>query len=120
MSTHALATHAARNNCALRQGEGRRQGRAVDWALAVDADRSSQHLAEQVLRQRVKAELRKRMRGLRHALPLGACAERSAKIVTRLSSLDSINLARAVALFWPIEQRHEVDLRAFDARVERA
>jgi 5-formyltetrahydrofolate cyclo-ligase len=57
------------------------------------------------------------MRGLRNALPLSACAERSAKIATRLLSLDSIKLARAVALFSPIEQRHEVDLRALDARL---
>jgi 5-formyltetrahydrofolate cyclo-ligase len=73
--------------------------------------------AEHILRQRVKAELRKRMRGLRRAFPLAACAERSAKIGARLLALESIAGARAVALFWPIEQRHEVDLREVDARL---
>jgi 5-formyltetrahydrofolate cyclo-ligase len=65
----------------------------------------------------MKAELRKRMRGLRSALPPSACAERSARITARLLSLDSITHARAVALFWPIERRHEVDLRPLDARL---
>jgi 5-formyltetrahydrofolate cyclo-ligase len=72
---------------------------------------------DQILRQRVKAELRKRMRGLRGALPLGACIERSARIAERLLSLESVAHARAVALFWPIEKRHEVDLRSLDARL---
>jgi 5-formyltetrahydrofolate cyclo-ligase len=73
--------------------------------------------AEDQLRRRVKAELRKRMRGLRKALPASACAERSARIIERLAGLDPIAPARAVALFWPIEERHEVDLRALDARL---
>ena len=71
--------------------------------------------AEDLLRRRVKAELRKRMRGLRKALPASACAERSARIVERLSALEPIARATSVALFWPIEERHEVDLRALDA-----
>ena len=69
------------------------------------------------LRQRVKAELRKRMRGLRKTLPASACAERSARIVGRLLELEPLAAARAVALFWPIEERHEVDLRALDSRL---
>jgi 5-formyltetrahydrofolate cyclo-ligase len=71
--------------------------------------------AEDLLRRRVKAELRKRMRGLRKALPASACAERSARIVERLSALEPIARATSVALFWPIEERPEVDLRALDA-----
>lgn len=71
--------------------------------------------AEDVLRRRVKLELRKRMRGLRSAMPASACGERSARIVGRLAALDVIAGARSVALFWPIEARHEVDLRALDA-----
>jgi 5-formyltetrahydrofolate cyclo-ligase len=63
----------------------------------------------------VKAELRKRMRGLRKALPTVSCAERSGRIVERLVALEPIARARAVALFWPIEERHEVDLRSLDA-----
>jgi 5-formyltetrahydrofolate cyclo-ligase len=73
--------------------------------------------AEDLLRRRVKAELRKRMRGLRKALPASACAERSARIVERLTVLEPIAGAGSVALFWPIEERHEVDLRALDARL---
>jgi 5-formyltetrahydrofolate cyclo-ligase len=69
---------------------------------------------EDALRRRVKAELRKRMRGVRQALPASACAERSARIVRRLEET-AIARARAVALFWPIVDRHEVDLRALDA-----
>jgi 5-formyltetrahydrofolate cyclo-ligase len=72
---------------------------------------------ENLLRRRVKAELRKRMRGLRMAMPAGACADRSARIVERLLALDVVAAARAVALFWPIEERHEVDLRAAGARL---
>lgn len=73
--------------------------------------------AEDLLRRRVKLELRKRMRGLRNALPASACAERSARLVDRLEALEPLAAARAVALFWPIEERHEVDLRALDARL---
>jgi 5-formyltetrahydrofolate cyclo-ligase len=73
--------------------------------------------AEDVLRARVKTELRKRMRSLRKALPPAACAHRSARIAERLGALEPIARARAVCLFWPIEDRHEVDLRPFDARL---
>ena len=73
--------------------------------------------AEDVLRRRVKAELRKRMRGLRGALPASACAQRSARISERLMSLERFARARAVALFWPMARRREVDLRALDARL---
>src|SRR5581483_11137056 len=73
--------------------------------------------AEDLLRRRVKAELRKRMRGLRKAMPAQACAARSARIVDALASLEVLAGARAVALFWPIEERHEVDLRPLDARL---
>jgi 5-formyltetrahydrofolate cyclo-ligase len=73
--------------------------------------------AEDALRQRVKAELRKRMRGLRNAVPQSACAERSARIVGRLSKLEPIAAARSVALFWPIVERHEVDLRGLDGHL---
>lgn len=70
---------------------------------------------DQEIRRRVKGELRKRMRGLRKTTPLAACLERSQRIVERLLAHDDLARARAVALFWPIEQRHEVDLRALDA-----
>ena len=73
--------------------------------------------ADDVLRVRVKAELRKRMRSLRKALPASACSERSARIIDRLANLELMSRAAAVALFWPIDDRHEVDLRALDARL---
>jgi 5-formyltetrahydrofolate cyclo-ligase len=73
--------------------------------------------SEDDLRRRVKIELRKRMRALRNALPASSCAEKSARIVERLSALEPLARARSVALFWPIEPRHEVDLRALDARL---
>jgi|HubBroStandDraft_1064217.scaffolds.fasta_scaffold85352_2 5-formyltetrahydrofolate cyclo-ligase len=71
--------------------------------------------AEDALRRRVKAELRKRMRGLRKALPAQACRERSSRISERLVALDPVARAHAIALFWPIEERHEVDLQALGA-----
>jgi 5-formyltetrahydrofolate cyclo-ligase len=73
--------------------------------------------ADDVLRVRVKIELRKRMRSLRKALPASACSERSSRIADRLAILELMGRARAVALFWPIEDRHEVDLRGLDARL---
>jgi 5-formyltetrahydrofolate cyclo-ligase len=63
----------------------------------------------------VKAALRKRMRGIRNAAPLSSCQERSRKIVQNLETLPEVQAAASVALFWPIEARHEVDLRGFDA-----
>ncbi|WP_394822865.1 5-formyltetrahydrofolate cyclo-ligase [Pendulispora albinea] len=69
---------------------------------------------EQVVRRRVKAELRKRMRGLRATTPESACAARSSQIVARLREMPALREARSVALFWPIEARREVDLRSLD------
>lgn len=71
--------------------------------------------AEEMLRIRVKSELRKRMRALRKALPPAACALRSTRIAERLGALEVVANARSVSLFWPIEDRHEVDLRPLDA-----
>jgi len=68
-----------------------------------------------LLRRRVKAEIRKRMRGLRQTTPGAACAERSRLLVERLAAHPRVAAARAAALFWPIVERHEVDLRALDA-----
>lgn len=57
------------------------------------------------------------MRGVRGALPAPACAERSARIVARLESLDVVRDARTVALFWPMTARREVDVRALDTHL---
>jgi len=72
---------------------------------------------ENVLRYRAKALLRQRARSLRNAIPRGAIAARSARIVERLAGLPSMTEASTVALFYPIEGRNEVDLRALDERL---
>ena len=69
---------------------------------------------DDVIRVRVKAELRKRLRGVRATMPLDACAKRSAKLVARLEAHPAVQAARSIALFWPIVERHEVDLRPLD------
>jgi 5-formyltetrahydrofolate cyclo-ligase len=80
-----------------------------------DEERHSHALAaEDVIRFKVKAELRKRLRSVRRMAPIEACADRSAKIVAALESLASVRQAKQVALFWPMLERHEVDLRALD------
>lgn len=70
---------------------------------------------EAFLARKMKAELRKRMAAVRKTTPASACAERSHRIVAALEAHDAVRAARRVALFWPIERRHEVDLRALDA-----
>jgi 5-formyltetrahydrofolate cyclo-ligase len=72
---------------------------------------------DDVLRVRVKTEIRKRLRGLRKTIPLSACTERSSRIVDHLDAHPAFRAAKSVALFWPIEERHEVDLRSLDARL---
>jgi 5-formyltetrahydrofolate cyclo-ligase len=79
------------------------------------SDPTSKLPPEDFIRVKVKAELRKRLRGVRNSTPLAACAERSAAIVARLEAHPALLAARAVALFWPIVTKHEVDLRALDA-----
>ncbi|HEY2515245.1 MAG TPA: 5-formyltetrahydrofolate cyclo-ligase [Polyangiaceae bacterium] len=69
---------------------------------------------EDFIRARVKVELRKRLRGVRATMPLEACAKRSAEIVKRLEALPVFQVAKRVALFWPIVERREVDLRPLD------
>jgi 5-formyltetrahydrofolate cyclo-ligase len=73
---------------------------------------------EEALGVRVKAELRKRLRGLRRASTIDACKARSEKIVAALSARPEIQRARSVALFWPIEEKREVDLRALDTALQ--
>ncbi|MEO7113146.1 MAG: 5-formyltetrahydrofolate cyclo-ligase [Polyangiaceae bacterium] len=79
------------------------------------APHSHELMPDEVIRHRVKAEMRKRMRGLRNTFPAAVCAEKSRAIVERLAKLPEIERAKSVALFWPIEARHEVDLRDLDA-----
>ncbi len=74
---------------------------------------------ERALLHRVKSELRKRLRGLRTTMPASACAERSARIVRAIESHPVMQSARRVALFWPIMERHEVDLRSLDETLRK-
>ncbi len=62
-----------------------------------------------------KAHLRKRARSLRASFPRSAIASRSAAILARLLELPALRAARAVASFYPMEAKNEVDLRALDA-----
>jgi len=70
---------------------------------------------ESLLRQRAKTELRRRMRGLRNAIPREACAARSQRIVERVLASPEFERALAVGLFWPMLERNEVDVRPLDA-----
>jgi len=72
---------------------------------------------ELALRYRAKAALRQRARALRNTIPRSAVIERSASIAARLEALPAFASARSVALFWPIENRNEVDLTPLDARL---
>ena len=77
-------------------------------AMAFDAD------FEAVLRERAKAQLRKRMRALRATLPEAARADRSRKIVERVLTNDAFEGAARVGLFWPMLEKCEVDVRPLD------
>jgi len=69
---------------------------------------------------RAKVQLRKRMRALRTAYPAAALAARSARIVDRLVRLPEIAQSHAVALFFPILEYREIDLRDLDAQLRVA
>lgn len=56
------------------------------------------------------------MRALRSAHPERALATRSAQIVERVIEHPSFASARSLALFYPLLERKEVDLRELDAR----
>jgi 5-formyltetrahydrofolate cyclo-ligase len=63
---------------------------------------------------RAKVQLRQRMKALRAAYPASALEEKSARIVARVAELPAFSAARSVALFWPLLDKHEVDVRALD------
>ena len=75
------------------------------------------HVAE--LAEAAKQELRKRMRSLRTAHPTEALARRSQSLVARAVELPAFEAASSVALFFPLVQRKEVDLRELDAEARR-
>ena len=66
------------------------------------------------LRRQAKSELRKRRRAMRSSVPESARQARSEKIVGQVTSDPAFEAARAVALFWPMLDRNEVDVRAID------
>lgn len=75
---------------------------------------------ERLLRFRAKAALRKRMRGLRNAIPAAGRTTRSERIVERLLSLPELDRAKHVGLFWPMLERAEIDLRPLDRALRGA
>ena len=78
------------------------------------SDHSHKLAPDDYIRLKVKAELRKRLRGVRKTTPAEACAERSRALVARLELHEAVASATTIALFWPIVSRHEVDLRPLD------
>lgn len=83
------------------------------------SDHSHKMAPEDIVRIKVKAELRKRLRGLRKTTPIEACEARSRSIIDRVDTHEAMMTAKRVALFWPIVTRHEVDLRPLDARLRQ-
>jgi 5-formyltetrahydrofolate cyclo-ligase len=71
------------------------------------------------LAEAAKVQLRKRMRALRTAHPAEALKIRDRALVARALSLPAFAAARGVALFFPMEDRKEIDLRALDAEARR-
>lgn len=72
------------------------------------------------LGMRAKKQLRARLSATRRALPASAVLARSARIVEALGRLEPLRRARAVASFWPIDGRAEVDLRELDRALGEA
>jgi 5-formyltetrahydrofolate cyclo-ligase len=71
----------------------------------------------EVLREttiRAKKQIRQRMKALRSGHSTASLAARSQKIVERVQHLHDFELAKSVALFWPMIERGEVDLRPLD------
>jgi 5-formyltetrahydrofolate cyclo-ligase len=75
----------------------------------------SRDYPEGYVERKVKAELRKRMRALRNTTPASICAKRSEAIVAALLDEPAVQNAGVIALFYPMEEKHEVDLRPLDA-----
>lgn len=61
-----------------------------------------------------KRQLRQKMRALRQALPQARVEARSRCIVERLLEHPWLVNATGVALYWPMQERREVDLREVD------
>lgn len=72
---------------------------------------------EELVRTLAKRELRKRMRGVRKTTPGSRIAERSAVVCEVLFDHPWVQSASSIATFFPIEERHELDLRALHTRL---
>jgi 5-formyltetrahydrofolate cyclo-ligase len=72
------------------------------------------------LATRAKQQLRTRMKALRSAHPEAALAERNARIIERVANLPEFTAARGIALFWPMLEQKEVDVRPLDALARAA
>lgn len=66
---------------------------------------------------RAKKQIRARMKAIRGGHPRSALAERSRAIVENLLAHPKVLSARAVASFWPLLERGEVDLRDLDEKL---
>jgi 5-formyltetrahydrofolate cyclo-ligase len=69
------------------------------------------------LGQRARDQIRSRMRAVRGALSSGSAAARSRAVLELLWSIERLQRARSVALFWPRQSHREVDLRPLDAEL---
>jgi 5-formyltetrahydrofolate cyclo-ligase len=69
---------------------------------------------EEFLRRQAKAQLRKSRRAMRNSIPQSARSARSARIVERVTADPVFTAARRVALFWPMLDRNEIDVRPID------
>jgi 5-formyltetrahydrofolate cyclo-ligase len=66
-----------------------------------------------------KVELRRRMRAVRAAYPSEALRVRSRALIERVLTLESFRDSQAIALFFPMHERKEVDLRELDGEARR-
>ena len=66
---------------------------------------------------RAKQSLRRRMRGLRSALPQPAFELRCQRICDSVLSLPEVGTAQRVGLFWPIAEKREIDTIPLDLQL---
>jgi 5-formyltetrahydrofolate cyclo-ligase len=83
--------------------------------VPVPSDHDSDELAQWT--QGAKRALRQQQRALRQALPEAASLARSQRIFERLGEHPRLLAARGVALFWPMLDRREIDLRPLDRQL---
>jgi 5-formyltetrahydrofolate cyclo-ligase len=72
------------------------------------------------LRVRAKQQLRLRARSVRKAHPRASLAERSARVVERVLTHPTFVQASSIALFWPMLERGELDVRPLDSAARQA